>query len=140
MLQTFIFLAAAAGPFVGGIFADLVGIRASFGVTAGLLALSGILALFAVGDAKPEKSEAAEGTKAVGTAPIPWFGLVPVLLALFVVQASVTGAAPALPGFITSLMEEPARVASLAGQILGAGALAAAVGAGGSPRSSGLGL
>lgn len=128
-LQTFIFIAAAAGPFVGGIFADLVGIRASFGVTAGLLAFSGLLVLLAVGDAKPEKSEAEEGAENTGTAPIPWFGLVPVLLALFVVQTSITGVAPALPGFITMLMEDPARVASVAGRILGAGALAAAVGA-----------
>ncbi len=128
-LQTVIFIAAAAGPFVGGIFADLVGIRASFAVTAGLLALSGVLVLLAVGDAKPEKSTVEEGAEAAGATPIPWLGLVPVLLALFVVHASITGIAPALPGFITTLMEEPTRVASLAGQILGAGALAAAVGA-----------
>lgn len=128
-LQTVIFIAAAAGPFVGGIFADLVGIRASFAVTAGLLAFSGLLVLLAVGDAKPERVENEEGAESPGTAPIPWLGLVPVLLALFVAHTSITGVAPALPGFITSLMEEPARVASLAGQILGAGALAAAVGA-----------
>ncbi len=128
-LQTVIFIAAAAGPFVGGIFADLVGIRASFAVTAGLLAFSGLLVLVAVGDAKPEKVESEEGSESPGAAPIPWLGLVPVLLALFVAHTSITGVAPALPGFITTLMEEPARVASLAGQILGAGALAAAVGA-----------
>src|SRR5215211_2050699 len=39
-LQMVIFVAAAAGPFFGGAFADLVGIRASFGVTAALLAAS----------------------------------------------------------------------------------------------------
>jgi MFS transporter, DHA1 family, multidrug resistance protein len=126
-LQTVIFIAAAAGPFVGGIFADFVGIRASFGVTAGLLAFSGFLVLIAVGDAKPEKVE--RGEEKSGAAPIPWLGLVPALLALFVAHASITGVAPVLPGFITTLMEEPTRVASLAGQILGAGALAAAVGA-----------
>lgn len=128
-LQTVIFVAAAAGPFVGGMFADLVGIRASFAVTAGLLALSGLLVLLAVGDAKPEKVEGAEESESPEKTPIPWMGLVPVLLALFVAHASITGVAPVLPGFITTLMEEPARVASLAGQILGAGALAAAVGA-----------
>ncbi|MBA2692994.1 MAG: MFS transporter [Rubrobacter sp.] len=128
-LQTVIFIAAAAGPFVGGTFADLVGIRASFAVTAGLLAFSGLLVLIAVGDAKPEKVEVKEGEESPGMAPIPWVGLVPVLLALFVAHTSITGVAPALPGFITTLMEEPERVASLAGQILGAGALAAAVGA-----------
>ncbi|QYJ16735.1 Staphyloferrin B transporter [Rubrobacter xylanophilus DSM 9941] len=124
-LQTVIFAAAAAGPFLGGVFADFVGIRASFGVTSGLLALSAVLVLFGVDGARAPSGE--EETRKEGGA-VPWLGLVPVLAALFVVQASNTGVAPALPGFVAELMEEPAGVASLAGQILGAGALAAALG------------
>lgn len=126
-LQTAIFLAGAAGPFVGGIFADLVGIRASFGVTAGLLALSSVLVLMFVGDVKPEK--AASGAEEEPATPIPWGRLVPVLFALFVVQTSITGVAPALPGFISTLVGDVAGIASLSGRILGAGALAAAAGA-----------
>ncbi|WP_119065815.1 MFS transporter [Rubrobacter indicoceani] len=126
-LQTVIFLAAAVGPFVGGVFADLVGIRASFGVTAGLLALSSVLVLLFVGDVKPERSgpesEDAERT------PIPWGRLVPVLVALFVVQTSITAVAPALPGFIATLVDQSSGIASLSGRVLGAGALAAALGA-----------
>ena len=125
-LQTVIFAAAAAGPFLGGVFADLVGIRASFGVTSGLLALSAVLVLFGVDGARAPSGE--EGRTEEGGGAVPWLGLVPVLAALFVVQASNTGVAPALPGFVAQLVEEPAGVASLAGQILGAGALAAALG------------
>ncbi|MGI8650038.1 MAG: MFS transporter [Rubrobacter sp.] len=126
-LQTIIFLAAAAGPFLGGVFADLVGIRASFGVTAGLLALSSVVVLLLVGDVKPEKAISGEGE--TPATPIPWGRLVPVLFALFVVQVSITGVAPALPGFISTLIGETTGVASLSGRILGAGALAAAAGA-----------
>ena len=66
-LQMVIFVAAAAGPFFGGAFADLVGIRASFGVTAVLLAASAFLISIWVkeerSDAETEEEEsvAAEG-------------------------------------------------------------------------------
>ncbi|MCA3747772.1 MAG: MFS transporter [Rubrobacter sp.] len=127
-LQTVIFTAAAAGPFLGGTFADLVGIRASFGVTSGLLAVSGALILLGVDGARAPSGAEEEPREERAGGAVPWLGLVPVLVALFVVQASNTGVAPALPGFIAELMEEPSGVASLAGQILGAGALAAALG------------
>lgn len=128
VLQTVIFTAAAAGPFVGGTFAGLVGIRASFGVTAALLAVSGFMVLFGVGEAKPSR-DASEGGGNEGTdRPLPRRRLLPFLVALFVVYVAITGVIPALPGFLASFAEEPGRVASLAGQIIGAGALAAALG------------
>ncbi len=128
MLQTFIFIAAAAGPFFGGVFADLVGIRASFGVTAALLATSGFLVLFGVREVEPSRSKA-DKEEASGGGPLPLWALFPGVLALFVVHLSITGVQPAVPGFLQTLMEDPVGVASLAGQIIGAGALAAALGA-----------
>jgi MFS transporter, DHA1 family, multidrug resistance protein len=126
-LQTFIFCASAAGPFAGGVFADLVGIRASFGVTAALLAASGLMVLFGVRGDEPFGSDAGEdGVSGDGT--LPGWRLFPGVLALFVVHLSITAVHPVLPGFLETIMEEPVRVASLAGQILGAGALAAALG------------
>ncbi|MFL6059542.1 MAG: MFS transporter [Rubrobacteraceae bacterium] len=126
-LQTFIFCASAAGPFAGGVFADLVGIRASFGVTAALLAASGLMVLFGVHEGEPFGSDAGEdGVSGDGT--LPGWRLFPGVLALFVVHLSITAVHPVLPGFLETIMEEPVRVASLAGQILGAGALAAALG------------
>jgi MFS transporter, DHA1 family, multidrug resistance protein len=109
------------------VFADLVGIRASFGVTAALLATSGLLVLFGVREDEPSRSGASEDDASVGR-PLPGRQLFPGVLALFVVHLSITAVYPVLPGFLETIMEEPGRVASLAGQILGAGALAAALG------------
>jgi DHA1 family multidrug resistance protein-like MFS transporter len=116
-LQMVIFVAAAAGPFFGGAFADLLGIRASFGVTAALLAASAVLISVWVKEERPaeEKSEEEESARAEG--PLPHRRLAPSLLALFVVQVAIMSAAPALPGFLSTLMEEPVRVATLAGWI-----------------------
>lgn len=125
-LQMIIFLAAAAGPFVGGIFAEAVGIRASFAVTGALLFLSGVLVLFGVEGAHPAAGEdEAEGGE---SGALPWRALLVGLIPLFFVHVSITGVAPALPGFVGELAKSGAGVASLSGQILGAGALAAAVG------------
>ncbi|QIN77366.1 MFS transporter [Rubrobacter marinus] len=121
-----IFLAAALGPFAGGLFADLVGIRASFGVTAALLAGSGLMVLFGVGEAKPvrEASDEEDGDEPLHLKR----RLAPVLAALFVTHLAITGVVPAVPGFLASLVGETARVAGLAGQIIGVAALAAALG------------
>ena len=126
-LQMVIFAAAAGGPFFGGVFADLVGIRASFGVTATLLAASAVLIFAWVKEERPAEDEAEEES-AGAWGPLPHRRLLPSLLALFVVQLAIMSAAPALPGFIHTLMEEPVRVASLAGWIIATGALAASLG------------
>jgi DHA1 family multidrug resistance protein-like MFS transporter len=127
-LQMVIFIAAAAGPFFGGAFADLVGIRASFGVTAALLAASAVLISVWVKEERPAEEEV-ESEESVGAEdPLPHRRLAPTLLALFVVQVAIMSAAPALPGFLSTLMEEPVRVATLAGWIIATGALAASLG------------
>jgi MFS transporter, DHA1 family, multidrug resistance protein len=126
-LQMVIFVAAAAGPFFGGAFADLVGIRASFGVTAALLAASAVLISVWVkeerssGETEDEVSAGAEG-------PLPYRRLAPNLLALCVVQLTIMSAAPAMPGLLSTLMDEPVRVATLAGWVIATGALAASAG------------
>ena len=70
-LQTVIFAAAAAGPFLGGVFADLVGIRASFGVTSGLLALSAVLILLGVDGARAPAEGAPRAQEGAGGG-VPW--------------------------------------------------------------------
>src|SRR5215210_1958667 len=122
-LQMVIFVAAAAGPFFGGAFADLVGIRASFGVTAALLATSAVLISAWVKEERPAEEESVSADD-----PLPHRRLAPSLLALFVVQVAIMSAAPALPGFLSTLMDEPVRVATLAGWIIATGALAASLG------------
>ena len=126
-LQMVIFLAAAAGPFFGGAFADLVGIRASFGVTAALLGASAVLISIWVKEERTGEEVEDEGSDdAEGS--LPYRRLAPSLLALFVVQLTIMSAAPALPGLLSALMDEPMRVATLAGWVIATGALAASVG------------
>jgi DHA1 family multidrug resistance protein-like MFS transporter len=126
-LQMVIFVAAAAGPFFGGAFADLVGIRASFGVTAALLAASAVL--ISVWVREERTSEETEDEESVGAeGPLPYRRLAPNLLALFVVQLTIMSAAPAMPGLLATLMDEPVRVATLAGWVIATGALAASAG------------
>lgn len=127
-LQMVIFVAAAAGPFFGGAFADLVGIRASFGVTAALLAVSAVLISVWVKEERPAEEEPEKEESAEAEGPLPHRRLAPSLLALFVVQVAIMSAAPALPGFISTLMDEPVRVATVAGWIIATGALAASLG------------
>jgi DHA1 family multidrug resistance protein-like MFS transporter len=125
-LQMVIFVAAAAGPFLGGLFAELVGIRASFGVTAALLLVSGLLVLFGVEGAHPAPEEKEQKEKKA--VPLPRLGLMMGLIPLFFVHVAITGVQPVLPGFVGELTGTSAGVAGLSGQILGAGALAAALG------------
>jgi len=125
-LQMVIFVAAAAGPLFGGAFADFVGIRASFGVTAALLATSAVLISLWVKEERPAEAEDREAVEARG--PLPYNRLAPSLLALFVVQIAIMSAAPALPGLLSTLMDEPVRVATLAGWVIATGALAASLG------------
>ncbi len=125
-LQMVIFLAAAAGPFMGGLFAELVGIRASFGVTAALLFVSGVLVLFGVEGAE-HAAEEDEG-QADPAKPLPRMALALGLIPLFFVQLAITGVQPAMPGFVAELTGAASGIAGLSGQLLGAGALAAALG------------
>ena len=125
-LQMIIFVAAALGPFMGGLFAELVGIRASFGVTGALLFVSGVLVLFGVEGAESAPEEEEGWAETAG--PLPRIGLLIGLIPLFFVHVAITGVQPALPGFVGELTGASAGVAGLSGQIIGAGALAAALG------------
>ena len=89
------------------------------------------MVLFGVGEVERSPSAASggeTGDDGPEVGPLPRWRLFPGVLALFVVHFSIVGLHPVLPGFLGTLMQEPGRVASLAGQIIGAGALAAALG------------
>ncbi len=131
-LQTVIFVAAGVGPALGGVSADLAGIRTSFVVTSSLLAVSGALVLLGVSEAKPRRDEVGdqEHEESIGShhAPLPYRLLLPGLLALFAVHVSITSASVALPGFVHTLASDAGRIASQAGWIIGTGALVASLG------------
>ena len=128
-LQTVIFIAAGVGPALGGISADLAGIRTSFFVTSALLAVSGVLVLLGVAENRlhREKAEEMEGEEGGGT-PLPYRLLLPGMLVLFAVHVVITSAAVALPGFIHTLAGAASQVATQAGWIIGTGALVASLG------------
>jgi DHA1 family multidrug resistance protein-like MFS transporter len=129
-LQTVIFIAAGVGPALGGISADLAGIRTSFFVTSALLAVSGALVLFGVAENRPRPDEPEEETERPegAGAPLPYRLLLPGLLTLFAVHVAITGAAVALPGFLESLAGAAGQIATQAGWIIGTGALVASLG------------
>ena len=131
-LQTVIFVAAGVGPALGGVSADLAGIRTSFFVTSALLTVSGALVLLGVAEPRPRRSEVRDEQHEESTdshhSPLPYRLLLPGLLALFVVHMAITSAPVALPGFIYTLTSDADRVASQAGWIIGTGALVASLG------------
>ena len=131
-LQTVIFIAAGIGPALGGVSADLAGIRTSFLVTSALLAVSGALVLLGVAEAKPRRDEVGdqEHEESIGSHhnPLPYRLLLPGLLTLFAVHMTITSASVALPGFVYTLASDAGRIASQAGWILGTGALVASLG------------
>jgi DHA1 family multidrug resistance protein-like MFS transporter len=130
-LQTTIFVAAGVGPALGGISADLAGMRSSFLIASALLALSAVMVLFGVAEKKPhpvESEEEAEQEEGSDHASLPYRLLLPGLLALFAVHVAITSAAVALPGFIHTLAGAADRVATQAGWIIGTAALVASLG------------
>jgi DHA1 family multidrug resistance protein-like MFS transporter len=139
--QMVVFVAAAAGPVAGGIFADLVGIRTSFFLTSALLAASGVLVLLGVsevrsprkkeepGDGGAEEEEDREDEGAAPLpAPLPYKRMMPGLVALFLAHVAITSVTISLPGFLSSIEGAGDGVASLTGQIIGTAALTAALG------------
>ncbi|HLL38429.1 MAG TPA: MFS transporter, partial [Rubrobacteraceae bacterium] len=143
--QMIVFVAAAAGPVAGGIFAELVGIRTSFFLTSALLATSGVLVLLGVSEVgSPRKKEdlgdggvgEKEDREDEGAAPLPaplpaslpYKRLMPGLVALFLAHVSITSVAVSLPGFLSSIEGAGESLVSLTGQIIGTAALTAALG------------
>lgn len=127
-LQTVIFVAAGVGPALGGISADAAGLRTSFFVASGLLAVSSALVLFGVKENRPgAKIEEAVEEGRTARSPLSYGVLLPGLLTLFAVHVVITSAAVALPGFVGTLGGAE-RVASQAGWIIGTGALVASLG------------
>jgi MFS transporter, DHA1 family, multidrug resistance protein len=130
-LQTVIFVAAGLGPTLGGVSADMAGIRASFFLASALLAISGAMVLLGVAENRPRRneSEAQETEQEEGVSPrLPYRLLLPGLLTVFAVHVAITSASVALPGFVHTLASAASQVATQAGWIVGTGALVASLG------------
>jgi DHA1 family multidrug resistance protein-like MFS transporter len=127
MLQMAVYLGSTVGPFLGGLIADQFGYRATFFVTGGLLLAAGILVSLLVKEAfTPVAHEQAR----------MWEGLLLVLrtralMSVYGVRMlmgmAVQIVAPMFSLFVQSIAAPDAKVASLAGTMVGAASLASAL-------------
>ena len=127
MLQMAVYLGSTVGPFLGGLIADQFGYRATFFVTGALLLAAGILVALLV---KEEFTPVAHGRARM------WEGLLLVLrtralMTLYGVRMLMGIAAqivaPMFSLFVQSIAAPDAKVASLAGTMVGAASLSSAL-------------
>jgi MFS transporter, DHA1 family, multidrug resistance protein len=130
MLQMATFGGASIGPLIGGYVADQYGYRPAFLVTGALMVLSGLIVFAAV----PEAAQPPRGAPRVGlveglrlAAASP--AIVSMVLILFLLQFAGTVVSPVLPLFIKDLAQDPERIGTLTGLILGLGGFFGAVSA-----------
>jgi MFS family permease len=123
-------LGPAVGPVVGGLLASLVGLRATFLVTAGFYAVAFLLVLAFYRDepsdlaGSPTRSHGRVGIRDV--LRLPHFRLL--MVAMFLLQYTDRTFGPILPLYVASLGAPLARVAFLAGIVYSIAAGAAALG------------
>jgi len=127
MLQTAVYLGSTVGPFLGGLIADQLGYRATFWVTGVLLLAAGILVALLV---KEEFTPSERGRARM------WEGLLLVLrtralMTLYAVRMLMGIAAqivaPMFSLFVQSIAAPDAKVASLAGTIVGVASMTGAL-------------
>lgn len=128
LVQAAQILSAAIGPFAGGMLADAIGMRRTFLVAAGLVALTLllVLALYTETERPREHSrETRPGFRAVAALP----GLVTLLVVLFGVNFIGRSFTPILPLHLQDLGVPTARLASATGILISVYSVAAAASA-----------
>jgi MFS transporter, DHA1 family, multidrug resistance protein len=128
LVQAAQILAAAVGPFAGGVLADAIGIRRTFLATAGLCAFALVLVLvFYEEQGRGEAKEAG---------PVPGFGaivalpgVVALLVVLFLVNFIGRSFTPILPLHLQLLGVDTGRLASATGVLISTYSVAAAASA-----------
>lgn len=122
LIQTAVFSGAALGPLVGGILADQIGFRPTFGIASGMMLSSGLVTLFFVREKFTPQSRAARASSGFRN---NWkMLLAPVLLGLTFTMIAVRFAASAVQPIMPLYVEQLAghlssSSSSLAGVTLG---------------------
>jgi MFS transporter, DHA1 family, multidrug resistance protein len=131
LMQAAQILAAAVGPFAGGLLAGLIGMRATFVVTAALcaIALGLLLRYYEVPPSFDEDPQRARNRGGVALLP-----LLPVLVVLFVVNFVSRSFTPVLPLQVERLGVDPVRVPLATGLLISCYSIAAAISAAGLGR------
>ena len=135
MLQMATFAGASLGPLIGGFASDQFGYRYAFLITGLLMAVSGMVVFAGV----PEIPASTRTGARVGVFQgLHWAAaskpIVSMVTILFLLQFAATVVSPVLPLYIKQLADNPDRVASIAGLILGLGGLFGALSAIGAGR------
>ena len=125
LLQTAIIVGNALGPWLGGVAADSYGYRIPFYVCGVLWAIAGFVVLFGARERFVPPDQCVNGNhglrQAFGTG-----GMTALLAAFFLSAFAVTFVAPIFPLFVEAVADT-ARAATITGQIMGVGGLAAGI-------------
>jgi len=121
LIQTAVFSGSALGPLVGGLLADALGYRATFGIASGMMLSGGLVTLFLV---KENFTPQPKASRSKGGGASWRMLLAPVLLGLMLVLIAVRFASAAVQPIVPLFVEELAghlagSSSSLAGVTLG---------------------
>jgi MFS transporter, DHA1 family, multidrug resistance protein len=133
MMQTGAFIGNSLGPLIGGVIADQFGYGPAFVLTGVLLVATGVAVTYLVREDFSRPAVAEPGSRGMRAAlgvvtQIP--GLLALIGTLFFVQAGTSAVQPVLPLFVGELTQNQENVATMAGLMLGAGAVTGALAAG----------
>jgi len=131
VMQTAVFTGSSLGPLMGGVTAELVGFRPTFGIAAGFLMTCALLVLFFAHEQRPERVPKEDRPKLfAGMRQVLLIGGVPPMIAsIFAVQFAVTQVYPILPQFVEQLQGHAGHAAAVTGVILAGAGVAGAISA-----------
>ena len=132
LMHAALFVGTAAGPILGGLFADRYGFRAAFLATGALFLASGLLVTLLVAEPPREPGEGAGATGSLGASVRELLGrpgLAAVIGMLALIRFASMAPHPILPLFVQQLAGDPARLATLAGLVVSAAGVASTVSA-----------
>ena len=129
LMQVSMGLGLGLGPVIGGVVADAYGYRAAFYITAGLLAFAGVVVWFGVDEhfvARESTDQASVGFLAAWQRTLSSRGVPLAYTLRFINQMGRIIFMPILPLFILTLIDNPDRINSYTGIVIGLSSAATA--------------
>lgn len=132
LMQTGVFAGSAIGPLFGGIMADLIGYRATFGLAGSMLFIGGVLVVFFVQEHFERPAASGEGGKqdrAVVRALILAPAMFAMIMVVFMLRLVTSAIQPIVPLFVEQLSHTTSAINTLSGLSLGVMGLTSALAA-----------